>query len=875
MEMKSALLVLSFVLSCHVALAGEVIPPRRVKFTTKPSATSSGGKTKISFAVSGRTDVEVSILDAAGKVVRHLAAGVLGAEKAPPAPLTKGLSQSLSWDGKDDFGKAASGGGFKLRVRAGLGVKFARFLGGDPNRFGRISSIATDSVGNLYVKACLSGGIASGGGQLRVFNSRGEYLRNLMPFPSDLAPAKTKGVATWDSAKKCFRPINRNSQLPAIYPWSGGAKVVGVSKQGAITLLHGNRIYRMDGDGGNVRGPFPMWNKAAGMKNPKWNVPQLAVSPDGRYIYYSNVAGTKYNPKKLSDTDPKWPQGRVYRQDTSKPGEDPKKFYDLKLPDWNAKKYWLPTAWNKRTAAYGIAVDAKGHLHICDLVNGGIEEVSPAGKKIGFTPVPWPEKVHIDSKTGNYYVLARTNNIPHSSGRVAWKLLKVVGRGPGAKIAAEMPLKGSLGAASALGTRDGKAVIWLSGSGAVVCVRDAGAKFEFIDTAFKPDPNSAPGFSRISANYENDMVYISNGSNLLYQYDGTSGKSGQLKRNGKPLLGVDLDVGYDGLLYIRTGKGYSGPFERFTPNLKPAPFASGSNVLSGMIYSRMGVGFCEKGLGVGPRGESYISFMYDWNRYFIAGFDAKGKAIKGPYLEGKICVDKKTGKRKKGYPPELASAVIGPIPAASGGVRVDLQGNIYLGLRLVPRDYKPPVGFAKDRAYTTWTGSIVKFPPAGGTVLGSVKGDDPAAPTGKKIPVSRRMTVVNAAAIYPGSAPYSGGGYGGGGCCCVCRAPRFDVDRHGRVIFPNCVSNSVTVLDNAGNKVIEFGAYGNFDSQYVNPHTQAGKSGKPTLASPAVPLAWPVGTAATERSIYVCDFYNYRVVRLDKTWTAETTNSIK
>jgi hypothetical protein len=866
--MKSACLILALVLSCHLALAGEP------KITSGPAATKAGGKTKITFAVSGRTDVEVSILDAGGKVVRHLAAGVLGAEKAPPPPLSKGLSQSLWWDGKDDFGKVARGAGFKLRVRAGLGVKFARFLGGDPNRFGRIISLATDSKGRLYVKTGVVG-IGSGMEQLRVFNAKGEYLRTLMPFPANLAPEKTKGVAAWDRAGKCFRPINRCSQLPAIYPWIAGAKVVSVSKQGAITLLQGTRIYRMDGDGGNLRGPFPMWSKAAGLKNPKWNTPQLALSPDGRYIYYSNVAGTKYNPKKLSDTDPKWPQGRVYRQDTGKPGTDPKAFYDLKLPDWNARKYWLPTAWNKRTAAYGITVDAKGHLHICDLVNGGIEEVSPDGKKIGFTPVPLPEQVHVDEATGNYYVLARTRKIPHAAGWLGWKLLKIVGRGAGAKVAAEMPLKGRLGAASALGTRNGKAVIWLAGKDSVICVRDAGAKFELIDTAFKPDSTSAPGFSRIAANYENDMVYISNGTNQLFQYDGTSGKSGQLKRNGKSLLGVDLAVGYDGLLYIRTGKGYSGPFERFTPDLKPAAFASGSNLLSGRIFSRMGVGFCEKGLGVGPRGESYISFMYGWNRYFIAGFDAKGKAIKGPYLEGKICVDKKTGKRKKGYPPELVSAVVGPIPMSSGGVRVDLQGNIYLGLRLVPKGFKYPTGFEKDRAYTTWTGSVVKFPPAGGTVLGSVKGDDPSAPQGQKTPVNHRMTVVNAAAIYPGSAPYSGKGYGGGPCACVCRGPRFDVDRHGRVIFPNSVSNSVAVVDNAGNKIIEFGAYGNFDSQYVNPHTKAGKSGKPTLAGPVIPLAWPVGTAATERSIYVCDLYNFRVVRLDKTWAAKATCSIR
>src|SRR4051812_14934977 len=105
-------------------------------FSTKPTATKKGEATSIAFALSTSTDVEVAIIAANGKVVRHLAAGVLGAGNPPPAPLKAGLSQNVDWDGKDDLGKAASGGPFKARVRAGTGVKFGRFIGGDPYQFG-------------------------------------------------------------------------------------------------------------------------------------------------------------------------------------------------------------------------------------------------------------------------------------------------------------------------------------------------------------------------------------------------------------------------------------------------------------------------------------------------------------------------------------------------------------------------------------------------------------------------------------------------------------------------------------------------------------------------------------------------------------------
>ena len=128
---------------------------------------------------------------------------------------------------------------------------------------------------------------------------------------------------------------------------------------------------------------------------------------------------------------------------------------------------------------------------------------------------------------------------------------------------------------------------------------------------------------------------------------------------------------------------------------------------------------------------------------------------------------------------------------------------------------------------------------------------------------------------YPGLAPFSHTGFGGNSCC-VCRGARFDLDRYGRLVMPNAITNSVTLLDNAGNRIIEFGRYGNFDSQYVNPSLQEkGKEPKPTVAVPAIPLAWPTGAGCSEDHIYVNDTYNRRIVRVDKVWAAETTCDVK
>src|SRR5262245_27927654 len=93
--------------------------PKPPSFTKKPTATKADGKVRIEFAVDRPTDVAVTIEDSKGRVIRHLAAGLLG-KNPPKAFKPDSLSQSVEWDGKADWGKAASGGPFKARVAIGM-----------------------------------------------------------------------------------------------------------------------------------------------------------------------------------------------------------------------------------------------------------------------------------------------------------------------------------------------------------------------------------------------------------------------------------------------------------------------------------------------------------------------------------------------------------------------------------------------------------------------------------------------------------------------------------------------------------------------------------------------------------------------------------
>jgi hypothetical protein len=210
------------------------------------------------------------------------------------------------------------------------------------------------------------------------------------------------------------------------------------------------------------------------------------------------------------------------------------------------------------------------------------------------------------------------------------------------------------------------------------------------------------------------------------------------------------------------------------------------------------------------------------------------------------------------------------VPAECGAIRVDLKGNIYAGLRLLPKGFVPPAGFEKDPAYAAFSGSIVKFGPTGGTVLG-LKDAQAQQPDAPRLEMSNKAVVENGLKAYPGMAPFSGGGYGANSSSCVCRVPRFDLDRFGRLAIPNCVTNSIRVVDNAGNLIVEFGAYGNFDSQWK----MASEGDAPAIDVPAIPMGWPVGAGFSNRSIYICDSYNRRVVRVDKTWGAEQSCEVK
>ena len=210
-----------------------------------PTVSKSDTGYEIRFAVAKPTDVTVRIVNARGEVLRHLASGMVGLEKAAKPFKADSLSQSIPWDGTDDAGKKAPGG-CKALVGAGLTATFDKFLLYEPNgigggapRRGKLRCTVTKGLGDEYLVAQENGVHLS---TLRVFDKDGKYLRCVWPYSLD-KPRETIepflrdtdwGANDWDGDRAPLS-INHN----AYYFFGTRGKETVVTTDGCIVALAG------------------------------------------------------------------------------------------------------------------------------------------------------------------------------------------------------------------------------------------------------------------------------------------------------------------------------------------------------------------------------------------------------------------------------------------------------------------------------------------------------------------------------------------------------------------------------------------------------------------------------------------------------------
>lgn len=852
-------------------LAADSLPA----FTKKPTATKAGDKVRIDFTVDRATDVAVYVEDSQGKVIRHLVAGVLG--KNPPEPLQpNSLTQSLEWDGKDNFGKAAAGGPFKVRVKLGMKPEFDGFLMHNPDGCGEVSAVAVGPGGSLYVfhkDGTANGNM--GGHKIKLYNRDGKHRKVLVPFPADIAYERVKALGTFQTPEGDLVPHMHNWETLSFYPDNVGVRGRDMpewtcpavdSKGRAYWLVKGPALAAVDADGGIPYDTFlsprllPELKdlRLAGETYMYWSErPCLAVSSDDKFIYFAGLSTGAGDYKAAK------PLPCVFRVPADKRG--PAEVFVGKLGEPGKEKGLL-------TAPRGLAA-AKGLLYVADPGGNRVVAFKEAdGSYVGEIAVENPQVLGVDPATSALYVCAYTGTqtadlIKFSGlqgGKEAYRIaLPKTGWSPNTglhRIAVD---------ASAKPVR-----IWLpyiyNHPSRLTCIEDAGDKF-----VAKGDPRGkdlwAEGPRDLSVDRQRGELYVkANGSGNFYRLDDQTGAVKEtIDLNRHQLYGTQLLSGLDGNLYTFNWSKGLYRFDRRGKDLKWDGLDTHVIPIGGMMCFQI------RHLALKP-------FAPPEELYVIA---ESNYLTKNPKDNGKFLTLNVVGQDGKTRRTLIWQCLNGAIP------RVDVKGNIYIADLVKPPDRSYPEFFdgklaappketsGGDLFWNSYMyGSIIKFPPTGGIIwhqkelprscVGEPSAEllaKPKQPFKRHFSSSPHLTGEIQGALWTrfGYSPYSAH-MSGNTAHCMCEGSGFDVDPFGRVFFPNLGQFRIEVIDTNNNPITTFGKYGNEDS--------GGPSAK--VKKPDIPLAWPVYVAASDGRAYVADTVNRRVVRVKLGATAEETCAV-
>jgi hypothetical protein len=852
--------VLSVGLICLPAVADE---PR---FVGAPSARAVGDAVEIRFAVSGATDVEVAILDGAGKVVRHLAAGVLGGKTPPPPPLKPGLAQELVWDGKDDAGEPAAGGPFRVRVSAGLRPRFDGFLLHNPDACGPVGALAVGPGGQVYVFHHDPTELPShwGSKKIKILSRDGRHVRALTPFPAEIAPERIRPLAPFRDAEGRIVPHIFNLRHLSVYPDPGGRMPAysspAVDARGRVYwLVMGPRLACLDADGGVpyerfIGPPLLADVKDLFMKNIYRYGREgaaLAVSGDGKHLY---LAGLKVAAAKGDKVGRPLPC--VFRVDLATRGGAEVFVGRLDRPG---------KAEALLTAPGGLAV-AGGLLYVAD---GGADRVAVFKESTrefaGEIAVENPQSIGVDPETGAVYVCAYT-------GKQTADLIKFDGVKAGREVCRlALPKTGlnpNFGVHRIAVDASARPVrIWMPNlpysKWRLGCIDDTGEKFEVVGDLRSKAP-WAEGPRDLSLDRRRGELYVKVSHQKWYRIDEPTGKVKDvvdLRRVHKYNLhmsdkGTQLVPSPDGsLITLNWNKGII----RLDRSGKPVNFPGRQTdcIPYGGIMS-----FQERSLAMVRPDELYVILPSHYrakekSRFRLTSVDVLG-------LDGAV--------RRTAVWQCTQGAIL----------RVDGKGNLYVADAVKPPDRSYPAFFdGKLKApptssqargdrfwYSYMYGSIVKFPPAGGAIWldpkrrlsPSVEGQPPEALRSKpEVKVKAHLgyqphspAAIQGAAWYrfgfsPFTLTYTGSD------TCMCHGAGFDVDAYGRVFYPNVGQFRVEVVDGGNNWIGSFGGYGNPDA--------AGKGAR-------IPLAWPLTVAVSDTHAYVADTVSRRLARVRLAYAA-------
>lgn len=834
-------------------------------FRVKPSTARSGERVQIAFAVSATTDVEVAILDAQGKIVRHLAAGVLGGTYPPPAPLAAGLTQKLNWDGKDDDGRpVADPKKCTVRVRAGMRAALKQIVGGDPYAYYSdemgdsdhspwgIAGLEAKPDGKVYVLGHSSN---LGPPALRQYDADGNYLRTLFPPPAGKDASAMKGWGINVRPDGTYAPKFNKLTDPSLTTTFldtklGMAQLVPTPQPDRLTLWRSSHrtgcldLMMMHTDGtiaakADQREPGPIVKQPPfplGPVEPNSHFvhsllgPRFTCyAPDGKSLYLSGLfAGvTRYGSVHEVPREGFWRDGQVWRVDTAT--GTAQVFFALSADS-------IPTGNKERTTAFGggpgysalhgVAVDQHENLFVCDRLNQRVRVLDKQGKELRQLPVEYPDAVAVNPRTGALYVTTRWGDY-HKRGEV--QLLKFDNwqrdEGPSATTKVSKTGYTTHRERSYLAVCEGSqgTNVWVAYTQMPVRIyRDGPQGLTLLKDFFRVDgAQRCLGFDRMQVDARSEEVYLLDSHDTIWKVaDWSAPKFIKL-----PLRTASIAIdARQRHLYARTladgassnSVGRIARFQLDQPDYPPANFGeTGTNRLTTkFVYEWCFEGNADKGMAVAANGNvAIVGMPKDGLRLFAGSQDQV------PWN----------------------AVTLRALPNNAGGVRFDRAGNLYVGIADKPPSENLP-GFQGDR-FAAATGRIYKYAPTGSLASGNLFPKPPEGP----------------AHVY--DVPY-----GAFETDCVTRSPRFGIDGFGRICFPTNIAPRVTVMDNAGNEILHFGRYGNRDS--------CGGLAGDLVPTSGVPLAFPNSVDATDDYLYVADMVNLRLLRLAKQFALEATAAI-
>ena len=851
------------------------------KFTRRPVAVAEGKDVRITFAVNAATDVAVFVQNAYGKVVRHLAAGMLG--EAAPAPFkANSLRQSLVWDGKDNAGKAVPGDTYTIRVGLGTTAKFERNIGSDRRWLGNIHAMTVGKKGEVYV-LCSRG--------ICVLDRQGKYLRQIVPAPAKLPLADLTGrePVTLKDGTIYFQ---RGYELP-------GAIVGSMAlTPGDDLIVPGPSRYARNvtiiGTDGSARSHA--FDKKLTIHADDGFL-YLAAAPNGRALYMAGaMAGYRGDDaRKLS-----------YRQAV----------YKLLLNTDGPAEIFTGDDENRGgpsfsvSAPKGLACDAKGNLYVCNYHAGNVAVYTPGGGVIKSYTVKRPHQVAVHPKTGQVYVLAGFEKGRYKYGydfpaRMRAARLHRFSADGKQELLMELPppwirkrKEGTFPEFSLRMAADftaPKPIIWIGVAypGAqwskwnLKRIVDEGDKFTDPGEMMpKPDfDHFASGVGQLVLDRESDIIYVNRGNKLMRF-------NGQGKRIMPSIRFVDPKtkkrqsiceayIGPKGMIYalLWSAYGYQNNFiRRCDRDGKAVVFqAEKAGPVSVRHCMKGGGSRSTRGFTVDPQGNIYVmhydhaldrSKLVPWDRAWqlqtaLAKFRPDG-TLENPRL-------------------------VAHLRAGAQCVRVDRAGNVFVGDNVMPvgvtypRDFvgvlpdpleRPRPAMLENGRFDPLLrhmGSVFKFGPRGGRMIGLPEGRTypaarrPAGDLWKPVPEvqwflfnNHHLRITGAEWQFHGVSPMPAQYQGVTHIeRCVCVGGRFDLDEFGRVFVPDSLRHRVTVLDTAGNVVTRFGRRDNQDSN-----------------GPHIGLAGPGSVAAAADRVYVGDGGACRIVKVRLGHAAEATCTI-